>query len=234
MYGSDTVIGGEETERLNNEARKRATYPGMIAEFGGGLVSPITRTIGAGAKAIAPIGKGIMNWLGRAAVTSGEGASIGVTGAVLSGRPKVISFPAKHLASYAAGRLPYNYTKAFETGRTGSSDEVMAFNRGITGKKIHPRSPRPMRSAWVAGKNLSQARPSKGSVATAAQAVWPAYFIDPTLVGMALGALTLGSPKLGGKTAHAVGTVMGGLDMLGSKGQRPALAYEQWRRHEKK
>jgi hypothetical protein len=255
MYGSDAVMGGEETARLNDEARQRASYPGMIAEFGGTLASPVTRVIGAGAKAIAPVGKGLWNWLGRAAVTSGEGAAIGGTGAVLSGRPedayndatlgavlphaikaggKAISFPAKHAASYAAGRKPANYSKAFDVGRTGDPDVVMAFRRGMSGKKIHPQSPRPMRSAWVAGKNLSQIRPSKGSVGTAVNAIWPAYFIDPTLIGTALGALTLGSPRLGGTVAHGIGGVLGGLDMLGSKGQLPAITYEQYQRQKKR
>lgn len=254
-YGSVDALSPEEA-KLTDEARQRSTYPGMIAEFGGTLASPITRTIGAGAKALAPAGKGLLNWLGRAAVTSGEGATIGATGAVLSGRPedafkdatwgavlphaikaggKAISVPAKYGASYAAGRKPENYTKAFNIGRSGDPDVVMAFKRGMSGKKIHPQSPRPMKSAWIAGKNLNQVRPSKGSLFTAAQALWPAYYIDPTLIGTAVGALTLGSPKLGGMVAHGIGGVLGGLDQIGSKGQLPAIAYEQYkRRYEKK
>lgn len=137
-YSSLDAMGGPEERFATDEARARAGIPGTVMEIGGTLASPITRTVGAGARALTPA-TGI---LGRTAVASGEGATLGGLGALLSGNPedlfsdmgvgaalppavmaagKMLSVPTKYLSAILAGKNPESYRTAFKAGREGGA-----------------------------------------------------------------------------------------------------------------
>jgi len=137
-YNSLDAMGGPETRFATDEARARAGVPGTVMEVGGMVASPITRAVGAGARALVP-GAGAIATTARGA---GEGATIGGIGALLSGRPedvfsdmgvgaalppalmaagKGVSVFSKYLASILAGKQPEFYKKAYQAGREGGA-----------------------------------------------------------------------------------------------------------------
>lgn len=248
-YGAVDALSPEQA-RLTDEARRRFPVAGTLAEFGGGVASPITRTIGAGARALTPVGKGLWNWLGRAAVTSGEGATIGATGAVLSGRPedalrdatvgavlphalgvagKSVSVPSKYMTSWLANRAPRQYETAFNVGRSGTPEANQSFQEGLNRKPQSFRDTENNR-AYNAGRAMSTWWPSARSLRAAASLALPAYVVHPATMAAAGLAPFIGSPRLGANIAHGIGSVLGGADMVGSRGALPALGYEQYRR----
>ncbi len=148
MYGAGGPVASfagnrKEYDQAIADARQRSGVPGVAAELGGAVFSPVTKAItgtGAllseGARVAAP-------WLSRVLPTAravGEGATMGGTGALLSGRPedakdealmgaalplalkagaKVMAPALKTVQSYLTGLYPDVYTKAYEAGREG-------------------------------------------------------------------------------------------------------------------
>lgn len=249
-YGAIDALSPEQAQ-LTEQARQRFPVAGAVSEFGGALASPITGAIGAGAKALMPVGRGLANMLGRAAVTSGEGAAIGGTGALLSGRPqdtlhdmgigavlphaiglagKGMSVPLKYVSSFMANRSAAPYGTAFNVGRYGSPEEMTAYKAGLAKKGPPSAKPsREERAAYNAGRSLAQWRPSSRSIFSMLSGPG-SYAIHPGMLGLNALAIGMGSPRLGGAIAHGIGSVLGGLDMAGSKAAVPTLAYEQYRR----
>jgi len=252
-YGSLNAVDPNEAE-LTDMARERWPVAGTLAEIGGSALSPITRTIGAGAKALSPVGKGLWNWLGRAAVTSGEGATVGGLNAALSGRPedilhdatlgavlphgvnlagKAVSAPVKQATAWVANRKPQHYATAYNVAKSGTVEENEAFRRGMARKQYLPAMNRDERAAYSAGRALAKVSPSRASVQSALSSLPTGGFIHPSMFGISAMLPFVGSPRAGGEVAKFLGTVKGGLDVVDPRAVLPILAYEQQQRKRK-
>jgi hypothetical protein len=257
-YGLTDTAGGDETRRLTDEARTRAGIPGAGAELIGGVVSPATRLIGAGFKAVTPTAKGIWQTLGRLLATSGEGATISGAGALASGRPEDIVYdatvgavlphaikgvskgfsePTKRITAWLANKSHRDYSNAFRAGHTGNPDVTDAFREGIS-KQPKIATGKGTAEAYKSGKALTRLSPSQRAVMTAINSVTPsgagAIFYNPLAAGIPALLLAAGSPRIGGEIAHAAGTVMGGLDMLTTRAALSALTYQQTKRMDRR
>lgn len=100
-FGGLDKILGPEAEAATKDAQLRSGVPGLAAEVGGMLASPVTRAVGAGAQALRPAGKGLMKALASLGVTGGEGATLAAVDAAINN--KDIADSAETGAALAAG-----------------------------------------------------------------------------------------------------------------------------------
>jgi hypothetical protein len=151
-FGLAESTASESGKKRIQYARERSGLPGTLAEISSTLASPVTRGISAAGKLIAPTSKGLLPWLAKLGISTGEGAAFGgleaaghgtdiieglETGAALGGgthaASKLIPAATKYVVSGLTNKEPEVFNRAFTSGQQGGTI-ADSFRAGQKGK----------------------------------------------------------------------------------------------------